>query len=299
MTETIDVPSSHDELMDELRAWLDGNWDPDLTVGEWWRRLGESGWSAPSLPPNAYGRGLSRNDTVRVQQEIADHGALGAPAGLGLLLAAPTIATHGTQEQIDLYVHDIVTGAKAWCQLFSEPGAGSDLAGLTTRAVADGEEWIVNGQKVWTSGGQIADLGMLIARTNAEVPKHQGITWFALDMHQPGVEVRPLRELTGHTMFSEVFFSDAIVPDSARIGDVNNGWSVAQTTLLYERSGMGAGGQRGMGMARGGTRGDLAKRAGDFVRAPRTSAAPKADAPARERRPSSPANQYIELARER
>ena len=115
-------------------------------------------------------KGLSRNDAVRVQQEIAEFGALGAPGGLGLLLAAPTIATHGTQEQIELYVRDIVTGAKAWCQLFSEPGAGSDLAGLTTRAVDDGEEWIVNGQKVWTSGGQIADMGMLIARTNPTSP---------------------------------------------------------------------------------------------------------------------------------
>ncbi len=143
MTETIDVPSSQDELIDELRAWLESNWDPDVTVREWWKRLGEAGWSAPSLPANAYGRGLSRNDTVRVQQEITDFGALGAPAGLGLLLAAPTIATHGTPEQIEQYVSEIVTGAKAWCQLFSEPGAGSDLAGLTTRAVQDGDEWIV------------------------------------------------------------------------------------------------------------------------------------------------------------
>jgi alkylation response protein AidB-like acyl-CoA dehydrogenase len=137
---------------------------------------------------------------------------------------------------------------------------------------------------------------MLLARTNPEAPKHQGITWFALDMHQPGVEVRPLKEMTGHTMFSEVFFTDAVVRDSARIGDVNNGWSVAQTTLLYERSGMGAGGQRGMGMARAGTRGDLQKRAGDFVRTPRTPAprAQRAD-----RTPSSPAQQYIDLARER
>src|SRR4051812_33424669 len=267
MTETIDVPSSHDELMDELRAWLDGNWDPDLTVGEWWRRLGESGWSAPSLPPNAYGRGLSRNDTVRVQQEITDHGALGAPAGLGLLLAAPPIATHGTQEQIDVYVRDIVTGAKAWCQLFSEPGAGSDLAGLTTRAVQDGDEWIVNGQKVWTSAGQVADLGMLIARTNPEVPKHQGITWFAMDMHQPGVDVRPLRELTGHAMFNEVFLNDARVDDVAIIGDRNNGWAVANTTLMHERAGLGAGGgSAGMGAATPGTvAGQLDQRAGDFV----------------------------------
>ena len=112
-----------------------------------------------------------------------------------LLLAAPTIATHGTQEQIDLYVRDIVTGQKAWCQLFSEPQAGSDLAGLQTKAVKDGDEWIINGQKVWTSGGQYADMGMLLARTNAEVPKHQGISYFAFEMHQDGVDVRPLKEM--------------------------------------------------------------------------------------------------------
>ena len=124
-------------------------------------------------------------------------GRSGAPAGLGLLLAAPTIAAHGTQEQIDLYVRDIVTGQKAWCQLFSEPQAGSDLAGLQTRAVKDGDEWIINGQKVWTSGGQYADLGMLLARTDPDVPKHQGISYFAFDMLQDGVDVRPLKEMTG------------------------------------------------------------------------------------------------------
>src|SRR6185295_7192193 len=136
--------------------------DPDLTVAQWWEQLGLAGWAAPSLPVNAYGRALSRSDAVRVQQEIGWYGALSAPAGLGLLLAAPTIATHGTQEQIDTYVRDIVTGQQAWCQLFSEPGAGSDLAGLTCKAIQDGDEYIVNGQKVWTSGGQYSDMGMLI-----------------------------------------------------------------------------------------------------------------------------------------
>src|SRR5437899_7026038 len=120
------------DVLAELHAWLEENWDPDLTVGEWWERLGLEGWAAPSLPEHAYGKGLSRNDAVRVQEAIARFGALGPPAGLSVLLAAPTIATHGTQEQIDLYVREIVTGQKAWCQLFSEPGAGSDLAGLTT-----------------------------------------------------------------------------------------------------------------------------------------------------------------------
>src|ERR1700728_3802691 len=204
-----------DELVDELAEWLKTNWDPDLSVADWWERLGTAGWSAPTLPTTAYGRGVSRADAVRIAQQIGQFGALGAPGGLGLLLAAPTIATHGTQEQIDRYVRDIVTGQRAWCQLFSEPGAGSDLAGLSTRAVKDGEEWVINGQKVWTSLGQYADLGMLLARTDPEVPKHKGITWMVLDMHQPGVEVRPLREMTGKALFNEVFITDARVPDSA------------------------------------------------------------------------------------
>ena len=264
MTDTVDST----DVFTELKGWLEENWDPDLTVGEWWERLGLSGWAAPILPENAYGKGLSRADGVRVQQTISEFGALSAPGGLGLLLAAPTIATHGTQEQIDKYVRDIVTGKQAWCQLFSEPGAGSDLAGLTTKAVKDGDVWIVNGQKVWTSSGHNADLGMLLARTNPDAPKHQGITYFALDMHQDGVDVRPLKEMTGRALFNEVFISDATTTDDAVIGELNGGWAVANTTLAFERSGLGAGGGSAAGgMATPGTKaGDLEKRAGDFVR---------------------------------
>ncbi len=260
------------ELLDELDAWIDANWNPDLTVAQWWELLGPSGWAAPSLPTNAYGKNLSRSDSVAVSRRITEKGALGAPAGLGMLLAAPTIAGYGTPEQIERYVLPIVTGQQAWCQLFSEPGAGSDLAGLGCKAEKDGDEWIINGQKVWTSGGQIADMGMLIARTNPEAPKHQGITWFAFDMHQPDtVDVRPLREMTGRALFNEVFLSDARVPDNAIIGDVNNGWAVANATLAHERSGLGAGGQGGASPANAGTiAGDLTKRAGDFTRPARS-----------------------------
>ena len=266
MSDTEVKPSA--DVIEECRTWLEENWDPDLTVGEWWERLGLSGWAAPNLPTNAYGKGLNRPDSVAVQQTIAEFGALSAPGGLGLLLAAPTIAAHGTQEQIDTFVRDIVTGKKAWCQLFSEPGAGSDLAGLQCRAVKDGDQWIVTGQKVWTSGGHVADMGMLIARTNPDVPKHQGITWFAFDMHQPGkVEVRPLVEMTGHAMFNEVFMEEAVVPDANIIGGLNNGWAVANTTLMNERAGLGAGG--GHAAASAATPGTIAKdldrRAGDFV----------------------------------
>ena len=267
MTDTASRTQATGDVTAEVTAWLEENWDPDLTVAEWWERLGTSGWAAPTLPEGSYGKGLSREEGVRVQKAIADFGALGAPGGLGLLLAAPTIATHGTPEQIDTYVRDIVTGQKAWCQLFSEPGAGSDLAGLTTKAIRDGDEYIVNGQKVWTSGGQVADLGMLVARTDPDVPKHQGITYFAFEMHQPGVEVRPLREMTGRALFNEVFISDGRVSADAVIGGMNNGWAVANTTLAFERAGLGAGGGSAAGgMATPGTvAGDLDKRAGDFV----------------------------------
>ena len=267
MTDLEERTEQSNDVVDAVRAWLSENWDPDLTVAEWWNRLGLSGWAAPGLPENAYGKGLNRNDAVAVQNAIAEFGALGAPGGLGLLLAAPTIATHGTQEQIDLYVRDIVTGQKAWCQLFSEPGAGSDLAGLQSRAIKDGDEWIVTGQKVWTSAGQIADLGMLIARTDPDVPKHQGITYFGIDMHQKGIEIRPLVEMTGHAMFNEVFMEEAVVADDALIGGLNNGWAVANTTLMNERAGLGSGGgHAAAGAATPGTVvNDLVKRAGDFV----------------------------------
>ena len=261
------------ELVAEVKEWLAENWDPDLTVAEWWERLGSSGWAAPTYPTNAYGKDLSRGDAVVVGNTIAEHGALPAPGGLGLLLAGPTIAQHGTQEQIERFVRDIVTGQKAWCQLFSEPGAGSDLAGLQAKAEKDGDEWIVNGQKVWTSGGHVADLGMLIARTDPDVPKHQGITYFGIDMHQPGVDVRPLREMTGRALFNEVFLTDAVVNDDAIIGDRNNGWAVANSTLMFERAGLGAGGgsQSRSAATPGTVAGDLDKRAGDFVAAPETS----------------------------
>jgi alkylation response protein AidB-like acyl-CoA dehydrogenase len=270
MTDTIDRSPTSDaaDPTEELGRWLESNWDPDLTVGDWWDRLGKEGWSAPSWPTEWHGRGMSREDAVRAGRVLADHGALGAPGGLGLLLAGPTIVTHGTDEQKRAYLGDIVTGQKAWCQLFSEPGAGSDLAGLQTRAVKDGDEWVVEGQKVWTSGGQVADLGMLIARTDADVPKHQGISYFAIDMHQQGaIDVRPLKEMTGRALFNEVFLTEARVPAAALIGGLNNGWAVANTTLAFERAGLGAGGGSAAASAAtpGTIAGDLDRRAGDFV----------------------------------
>ena len=269
MTEAVPINETPADPVAAVRDWLSENWDPDLTVAQWWERLGEAGWSAPMLPVESFGRGLSTADSVAVMREIANAGALGPPSGLGLLLAAPSIATHGTPEQISEHVRDIVTGKKAWCQLFSEPGAGSDLAGLTTRAERDGDEYVVNGQKVWTSLGHTADMGMLIARTNVDVPKHQGISWMAIDMSQPGVEIRPLHEMTGHAMFNEVFLTDARVRAVDVIGGENNGWAVTNTTLQAERAGLGAGGSGGAaGAAPGTISNQLGRRAGDLVAAP-------------------------------
>ena len=170
------------------------------------------------------------------------------PATFFIALAGPTIVTHGTDEQKNRFLKPMFTGEERWCQLFSEPGAGSDFAGLGTKAVRDGDEWIVNGQKVWNTMAHLGDWGMLVTRTDPEQPKHKGMTYFALDMHAPGVEVRPLRQITGEAEFNEVYMTDTRVPDAHRIGDVGEGWRVSLTTLMNERNAIGSGG----GSRRGG-----------------------------------------------
>jgi alkylation response protein AidB-like acyl-CoA dehydrogenase len=201
------------------------------------------------LPESLGGRGYPRDLAVAVSAALGARGVVGPPLGLGLMLAAPTIAAHGTPEQQATYIPRILNGTDSWCQLFSEPGAGSDLAGLGTKAELDGDEYVITGQKVWTSGGQIANWGMLIARTNPDAPKHQGISYFAFEMNQPGVQVRPLREMTGRAMFNEVFLDQARVPVANLIGGLNNGWAVANTTLMVERASLGSGGSAGLGVA--------------------------------------------------
>ncbi len=255
------------DVRTEVREWVTANWDPDLTVAAWWETLADAGWSVPAWPTDWHGRGLARDEAMAVKAEIVACGALGAPGGLGMLLAGPTILTQGTDEQRRRYLRPIVTGQEAWCQLFSEPEAGSDLAGLRCTAVRDGDQWIVNGQKTWTSGAQMADLGMLMARTDSTVPKHRGISYFALDMHQSGIDIRPLREMTGRALFNEVFLTEAEVADDALVGGAGNGWAVGNATLMFERAGLGAGGGGAGGAAAqpGTVLGHLGRRAGDFV----------------------------------
>jgi alkylation response protein AidB-like acyl-CoA dehydrogenase len=235
-------PRPHAALWSEVQAWLAANWDPALSVDEWWAMVADAGWTAPHFTPEQGGRGLGRRASAAVRSCFRSFGALRPPGGLGLLMAAPTILTHGTPEQVSRLVPPILNGQAAWCQLFSEPGAGSDLAGLTTRARRDGDRWIITGQKVWSSQAMGADYGMLLARSDVDVPKHKGISWFAFPLNQPGVVIRPLREMTGDAVFNEIFIDEAVCDADDLIGGAGNGWGVTQTTLYFERTGIGAGG---------------------------------------------------------
>ncbi|MCW2540356.1 MAG: acyl-CoA dehydrogenase protein [Frankiales bacterium] len=178
-------------------------------------------------------RSLQHEVYVRLEEAGAPNGQMGNQ--LGYSMGAPTVLAWGDEQQHERYLRPIFLGDERWCQLFSEPGAGSDLAAVATRAVKDGDDWIMNGQKVWNSMASISDIGMLIARTDPEVPKHQGLTYFVIDMHAPGVEVRPLRQMTGEAEFNEVYLTDVRVPDAARLGAISAGWKVSMATLMNER----------------------------------------------------------------
>jgi len=222
-------------VREEARAWLEEHWDPTARLALWREKLADSGWGQPAWPTEYYGRGLDAGDAAAVGAEFDRIGAVPAATAGPRMLAAETLLVHGSHEQKRKYLRGILTGEHTWCQLFSEPGSGSDLAGLTTRADRDGDEYVVNGQKVWTTSAHHARYGMLLARTNWDVPKHQGITYFAIEMDQPGVEVRPLRQMNGHASFNQVFFTDARVARANVIGEVDRGWTVALTTLAHER----------------------------------------------------------------
>ncbi len=196
------------------------------------------------FPEGWGGLGLAPNHQKDIDAALRHAGAESADSRhfFGLTMAGPTVVTHGDDALRTRLLRRMFTGEDAWCQLFSEPGAGSDLAGLACKAVRDGDEWIITGQKVWNTLAHIADRGMLVARTDPDAPKHKGMTYFALDMHAPGVEVRPLRQITGEAEFNEVYMTEVRVPDSDRIGDVGEGWRVAMTTLSNERTTIGGGG---------------------------------------------------------
>jgi alkylation response protein AidB-like acyl-CoA dehydrogenase len=222
------------QQLEEAKAWRAKRWDAGL------------GWIFG--PPELGGRGLpAAYDRIYGALEARYETPNQSFFGIGLGMVAPTILAHATEDVQRKYLPAMYRGDIVGCQLFSEPGAGSDLASLQTRAVRDGDEWLISGQKVWTSGAQYSDIGEVICRTDPDQPKHKGLTGFVVDMHAPGVEVRPLRQMTGGASFNEVFFSEVRVPDDHRLGDVNQGWTVALTTLMNERAAIGAGGAGGGG----------------------------------------------------
>jgi alkylation response protein AidB-like acyl-CoA dehydrogenase len=219
----------------EVRQWLETNWDPERPLLEWRNMLADSGWGMPMWPKEWLGRGLPPGMGPVVDDELSRVNAVGvAKSGVRMLVAA-TILEHGTDAHKAKYLRAILTGEDTWCQLFSEPGSGSDLAGLTTRAVFEGNQWIVNGQKVWSTSAHHAQWGVLLARTDWDQPKHKGLSYFILDMSQAEVEPRPLRQMNGHASFNEVFFTDAVVPPDMMMGERGNGWAIAMTTLMHER----------------------------------------------------------------
>jgi alkylation response protein AidB-like acyl-CoA dehydrogenase len=215
----------------------------DTPAAEFLGRQFDLGLAWIHFPEGNGGLGLSPKLQRTINETLH---AAGAPIAayrniIGHGMGAPTIVTHGTDQQKQRYLRPLFTGEEVWCQLFSEPGAGSDVAGLATKAVRDGDEWIVNGQKVWTTLAHLAKWGMLVARTDAEAPKHKGMTYFVVDMEGPGVEVRPLYQITGEAEFNEVYFTDARIPDSERLSEPGDGWRVVLTTLMNERVAIGGG----------------------------------------------------------
>jgi alkylation response protein AidB-like acyl-CoA dehydrogenase len=254
------------EFRAAARAWLTANAKPiDPTTGlrsspwgddetehvrsckAWQRTLYDGGWAGITWPKEYGGRGASAIQAAIFNQEQAKFDVSAGVFAVGIGMFGPTLIAHGTPAQKERYLGPLLRGEEIWCQLFSEPGAGSDLAGLATRAIRDGDEWVVNGQKVWTSGAHHSDFGILLARSDPSQPKHRGITYFIVDMRTPGVEVRPLRQITGAAHFNEVFLTDVRVPAENVVGEVNAGWGPALTTMANERNLIGGGGGMSFG----------------------------------------------------
>lgn len=228
-----------------LRSWLETNMPPELAPVDqdaafdyrraWQRRLCEGGWVGIHWPKEYGGQGATLIQQAIYAQEMARAGAPQPANGLGISIVGPTLMEHGTEEQKKRYIPKILNADDIWCQGFSEPNSGSDLASLRTKAVLDGDEFVVNGQKIWTSLGQYADWCILLVRTDSEAPKHKGITFLLVDIHSPGVTVKPLKQITGHAEFNETFFDNVRVPRQNVVGEINDGWRIAMTTLTYER----------------------------------------------------------------
>jgi alkylation response protein AidB-like acyl-CoA dehydrogenase len=246
---------TQDDLASGTAAWIDANWELDLTLAEWWDRLFDSGYAFPIWPVGLGGFGASGAQARAVSTALAAKGVVGPPTGLGPNLGGPTLLAHGTPEQQHRLLEPMARGRTQWCQLFSEPGAGSDLASLATRAERDGDEFVITGQKVWNSKADESDWGMLLARTDLDQPKHRGMTFMLLDMHQPGVEARRLVQMNGAAEFCEVFITEARAKVGDVIGAIDDGWNVARTTLASERAMAAAGRGRGMVTVDAGTAG--------------------------------------------
>jgi alkylation response protein AidB-like acyl-CoA dehydrogenase len=245
--ERVDLTLSPAEeaFRDEFRAWLEANNPGREPAGDeegfefrraWQRKLHEAGWAGVSWPREYGGRGATLVEQAIFNEEIARVRAPQLANGLGLAMGGPTVIAHGTDEQKQRYLEPILSAEEIWCQGFSEPESGSDLASLKTRAVRDGDDWVVTGQKVWTTFAHHAKWCMLVARTNPDAPKHKGLTYFLMDMEQDAVQVRPLRQITGEAEFNELFIEGARIPDENIVGGEGNGWAVAITTLMHERA---------------------------------------------------------------
>jgi alkylation response protein AidB-like acyl-CoA dehydrogenase len=236
---------SEEAFRDELRAWLEDNnpgREPEGDLAgfefrrDWQRRLHEEGWAGVSWPEEYGGRGATLVEQAIYNEEFVRAQAPSTANVLGLAMGGPTVIAHGTEEQKRRYLEPILSAEEIWCQGFSEPGSGSDLASVKTRAVRDGDEWVVTGQKVWTTLAHHAKWCMLVARSDPDAPKHQGLTYFLMDMEQDAVQVRPLRQITGEAEFNELFIEEARIPDANIVGGEGNGWAVAITTLMHERA---------------------------------------------------------------
>ena len=249
----LNLTAEEKQFRDELRSWLEANVPKDWSewrekpieesfpyLKAWQRKLYESGWAAVSWPKEYGGRGASLMQQSIFWEEMSRVEAPPMANSLGLGLIGPTIIAYGTDAQKKRYIPKILSAEEIWCQGFSEPNAGSDLANLQTEARLDGDDYVVNGQKVWTSYGWVGDWCELVVRTDANVPKHKGLTVLLIDMKSPGVEVRPLRQMTGESEFGEIFFRDVRVSKENVLGSVNDGWNVAVSTLMYERGSYGA-----------------------------------------------------------